>query len=151
MSARTRRRPADESGFTLVELLVVMVIIGILASVGIAAFLSQRTKAQDGQAKVYVVTASKALAVWQTEHDTFAGADVAALARIEPSLATAPGLTLGGLGTGTYSLSVDSASGTAGGGTFTITRLATGESTRTCSNPGSGSCLATADGQGNLW
>jgi prepilin-type N-terminal cleavage/methylation domain-containing protein len=47
----TRRRLADESGFTLVELLVVMVIIGILASIGIAAFLNQRSKAQDGEAR----------------------------------------------------------------------------------------------------
>jgi prepilin-type N-terminal cleavage/methylation domain-containing protein len=151
MSARTRRRLADESGFTLVELLVVIVIIGILASIGIAAFLNQRSKAQDGEAKVYAATAEKALEVWHSDHETYAGASVASLERIEPSLGNASNLTLAALGKGTFKVSVDSDANANGGGTFSVERLNGGGTRRDCTNPGHGSCLSAADGNGNRW
>jgi type IV pilus assembly protein PilA len=151
MSVRTRRRLADESGFTLVELLVVILIIGVLASIGIASFLNQRSKAQDSAAKVDAVTAAKALSVWHTDHDTFAGATADELGDIEPSLKRSAGLALSDLSADTFTVSVDSPAGTAGGGTFTFMRLASGDEQRDCTNPGQGSCLATADAHGNRW
>ena len=136
LSHKVRRiDSSDERGFTLVELLVVMVILGVLAAVAIAAFTNQRTKAQDAEAKVYANAAATALQVWEQDHDTFAGADQAGLGRIERALLRARGLAVNGDRT-TFEVSVDSAAG----GSFTVELLPSGDLVRGCTEAGSGGC-----------
>jgi type IV pilus assembly protein PilA len=47
----SQRLAREERGFTLVEVLVVMIVIGLLATIAYAVFIGQRTKAKDAEAK----------------------------------------------------------------------------------------------------
>jgi type IV pilus assembly protein PilA len=130
-----------ERGFTLIEILVVLLIIIVLASIALPLFINQRMKAQDVEAKATARVVVGALEVYYHDHDTYTGVDRPALERIEPSLAEARAITVSGSDEG-YTLTVASASGTDGGGPFEIEHTLT-STTRTCVGAGRGGCPDT--------
>ena len=59
---------ADESGFTLVELIVVVMMIGILSSIAIPQFMSSADKAKQKEATGIVAALVKAATAYNTEY-----------------------------------------------------------------------------------
>lgn len=82
---RARRDGNDEQGFTLIELMVVVLIIAILIAIAIPTFLGARKKAQDRAAQSNLRNALTAEKTFYTDAQTYT-ATAASLTAIEPSL-----------------------------------------------------------------
>jgi type IV pilus assembly protein PilA len=83
-------RDKDEEGFTLIELMVVVLIIAILIAIAIPTFLGARTRAQDRQAQSNLRNAFAAEKVVYTDDQAYT-ATPASLTAIEPSLSYVAG------------------------------------------------------------
>ena len=121
-----------------------LIIIGILAAISIAAFTRQQNKAHDADAKTAARSAQTAMETYFVDHRSYAGADKAELEQLQPSLRDAPGLAVKSATSNEYELETTSTSTQAI--VFNVRRLATGTVSRTCSPANSGGC-----GSGSTW
>ena len=61
-------------GFTLIELMIVVMVVGILAMIAIPAYQGQVTKARRGDAQAVLLSLSNAMERYYTQNNTFVGA-----------------------------------------------------------------------------
>jgi type IV pilus assembly protein PilA len=140
IGSRTQAR--SEGGFSLIELLVVILILGILAAVAIPLFLGQKDKATDASAKEVARTGAQAAETYATDHGgEYAGIEPSVLREYEHALQIAPS------GDSAYlSVAEPKSSGkgyvvtakSANGDSFTYTKKEDGSVVRSCSVPGGG-------------
>jgi type IV pilus assembly protein PilA len=81
-----RNRIEDEQGFTMVELMIVVLIIGILIAIALPTFLGARTRAQTRAAQSDLRNTLVAAKTIFANNDNYTGATAAGLAGVETAL-----------------------------------------------------------------
>jgi type IV pilus assembly protein PilA len=132
----------DQDGFSLIELLVVMVIIGILAAVALPVFLGQERKGDDASAKSDARNAVAQVETCFIDEADYANCNDAADTAMYASRIDWDKITVSTSGIGSDLFKVDAVSHS--DNHFLITKTAAGAFERTCTTAGRGAC--TSDG-----
>jgi type IV pilus assembly protein PilA len=128
----------EERGVTAIELLVILIIIGLLATIAIAAFANQQNKAHDVDAKTHARSAQTAMESFYVDKKTYAGVTTADLEQRQTALKDANGLAISTATSNEFEVKTTSTSTEPV--TFTVHRLSTGTIERTCAPADIGGC-----------
>jgi len=87
-----KRLASAEDGFTLIELMVVVLIIAILIAIAVPTFLGARQRAADRAAQSDLRNGYTSAKVIYSDNESFSGATATALNSAEPSITFVAGL-----------------------------------------------------------
>ncbi len=86
--SRNPRLPREESGFTLIEALVTLIVIAVLLAIAIPSFLGFEGRASKSASRANLRTALPALAAYHADNDSYAGMTIASLKGYDQAVST---------------------------------------------------------------
>jgi len=136
-------------GFTLIELMIAVAIVGILASVAVPSYLSYIRKGHRSEAQGALVALANAMEQWRLQNGTYLGAAAGGANTGAPTIFSTVVPISGG--TTTYNLTIDATATT-----YTLTATAVGsqasDGNLTLTSTGTKTCsVATSCLNGTSW
>jgi type IV pilus assembly protein PilA len=126
-----------ESGFSLIEVLVVVLIIGVLAAIALPAFLGERSKGQDADAKSNARNLVSSLESFYASERKYTGAQTSQdITKSGVPVGAGKGKAQLTLSSDTYTIVAHSQSDAK----FTIEKDSDGTLSRSCDKDGEGGC-----------